>query len=97
MPLITRIESALSRSLVRCAGAPPRLQQAMQHAVFPGGARIRPQLCLAVALACGDDDPALADAMAASLELLPEGSICIHCSCSGKCAPPHMTCILLLI
>jgi geranylgeranyl diphosphate synthase type II len=42
----------------------------MQHAVFPGGARIRPQLCLAVALACGDDDPALADAMAAALELL---------------------------
>ncbi|MBU6190155.1 MAG: polyprenyl synthetase family protein [Betaproteobacteria bacterium] len=70
MPLLNRIEGALSRSLLRCAGAPPRLQQAMQHAVFPGGARIRPQLCLAVALACGDDDPALADAMAAALELL---------------------------
>ncbi len=59
MPLLNRIEGALSRSLLRCAGAPPRLQQAMQHAVFPGGARIRPQLCVAVALACGDDDPEL--------------------------------------
>lgn len=70
MSLLSRIETALSRSLLRCAGAPPRLQQAMQHAVFPGGARIRPQLCLAVALACGDDDPALADSLAAALELL---------------------------
>ena len=30
MPLLNRIEGALSRSLLRCAGAPPRLQQAMQ-------------------------------------------------------------------
>ena len=37
---------------------------------FPGGARIRPQLCLAVAPACGDDDPALTDAAAAAIELL---------------------------
>lgn len=42
----------------------------MRHAVFPGGARIRPQLCLAVALACGDDDPALSAAAATSIELL---------------------------
>jgi geranylgeranyl diphosphate synthase type II len=38
--------------------------------VFPGGARIRPHLCIAVALACGDDDPALATAAAVSLELM---------------------------
>jgi geranylgeranyl diphosphate synthase type II len=38
--------------------------------VFPGGARIRPQLCLAVANACGDDDPTLADAAAVAIELL---------------------------
>jgi geranylgeranyl pyrophosphate synthase len=36
-----------------------RLAGAIRHAVFPGGARIRPQLCLAVAQACGDDDPGL--------------------------------------
>ena len=42
----------------------------MRHAVFPGGARIRPQLCLAVAKACGEDDAALSDAAAAAIELL---------------------------
>jgi geranylgeranyl diphosphate synthase type II len=42
----------------------------MGYAVFPGGHRIRPQLCLAVAQACGDGDPAAADAAAASIELL---------------------------
>jgi geranylgeranyl diphosphate synthase type II len=42
----------------------------MQYAVFPGGARIRPQLVIAVAMACGDDDPGLADAVAAAIELL---------------------------
>ena len=30
---------------------PPLLAQAMEYAVFPGGARVRPQLCMAVALA----------------------------------------------
>ena len=30
---------------------PPMLAQAMEYAVFPGGARVRPQLCMAVALA----------------------------------------------
>jgi len=30
---------------------------AMQHSVFPKGARVRPRLCLAVAAACGDDNP----------------------------------------
>jgi len=42
----------------------------MRHAVFPGGARVRARLCLAVAHACGDDDPAAADAAAAAIELL---------------------------
>jgi geranylgeranyl diphosphate synthase type II len=67
-----RIERALRASLQRGQqpGHPPQLAAAMQHAVFPGGARIRPQLALAVALACGDDDPALADGAAAAVELL---------------------------
>jgi geranylgeranyl diphosphate synthase type II len=55
------------------APAPGRLAAALDHAVFPGGARIRPTLCLAVATACGDDDPALAEGAAAALEL-------IHCA-----------------
>lgn len=67
-----RIERALRGSLQRGQqpGHPPQLAAAMQHAVFPGGARIRPQLVLAVAGACGDDDPALTDGAAAAVELL---------------------------
>ena len=53
------------------------LAAAIRHAVFPGGARIRPRLCLAVARACGDDDPAAADAAATSIELLHCASL-IH-------------------
>jgi geranylgeranyl diphosphate synthase type II len=66
-----RVEQVLQSVLLQAeAGCPPRLAAAVRHAVFPGGARIRPQLCLAVAQACGDDLPALSDAAAASIELL---------------------------
>jgi len=69
---IGRIEDTLVAAITagEQAGSPPRLGAAIRHAVFPGGARIRPQLCIAVARACGDDDPALTDAAAASIELL---------------------------
>ena len=77
MTLSARIEAALGRSLERAQGAagaaPARLAAALDHAVNPGGARIRPTLCLAVAVACGDDAPELADGAAAALEL-------IHCA-----------------
>ncbi|MFM7347834.1 MAG: polyprenyl synthetase family protein [Tagaea sp.] len=67
-----RIESALTQAMARTEGpgAPPLLLAAMRHAVFPGGARIRPRLCHAVAGACGDRHPALTDAAAAAIELL---------------------------
>ncbi|SEP08555.1 geranylgeranyl diphosphate synthase, type II [Methylobacterium sp. ap11] len=67
-----RIEQALdvAVSYAEAPGAPPRLAEAIRYAVFPGGHRIRPRLCLAVARACGDDDPATADAAAAAIELL---------------------------
>jgi geranylgeranyl diphosphate synthase type II len=72
MDAVTRIERALSAAiaLAEGPGSPPRLAQAMRHAVFPKGARVRPRLCLAVAGACGDDAPALSDAAAAAIELL---------------------------
>jgi geranylgeranyl diphosphate synthase type II len=65
----------LERFLVRTLraageGAPPRLAAAIQHAVFPAGARIRPRLCLAVARACGQELAPAAMAAAASIELL---------------------------
>ena len=70
--LMTRIGLALETAVAdgESQGCPPQLAAAIRHAVFPGGARIRPQLCLAVAGACGDDDPGLSDAAAAAIELL---------------------------
>ena len=67
-----RIERALQAAIAVAQGpsCPPRLAEALHYTVFPGGARVRPKLCLAVALACGDDRPELADAAAASIEIL---------------------------
>jgi geranylgeranyl diphosphate synthase type II len=66
-----RIEQALLAAIDSAeAGAPPRLAAAMRHAVFPGGARVRPRLTLAIAMASGDTDARLADASAAAIELL---------------------------
>lgn len=64
-----RIERQLSEALTPGA-TPPLLSLAMHHAVFPGGARVRPRLCLAAAAACGMDDPVLVDATAAAIEML---------------------------
>jgi len=72
MASVARIENVLLAAVAASVGpgCPPKLAAAVRHAVFPGGARIRPQLCLAVARACGDDQPELADAAAAAIELL---------------------------
>jgi geranylgeranyl diphosphate synthase type II len=72
MDAVSRIENALNSALQRADGpsCPPKLIAAMQHSVFPRGARVRPRLCLAVAAACGDDNPAIIDTAAASIELL---------------------------
>jgi geranylgeranyl diphosphate synthase type II len=69
---LTRIERSLSQALgiAQHADGPPLLAAAMRYAVFPGGARIRPRLCMAVARACGEDKPALAAGVAASIEIL---------------------------
>lgn len=67
-----RIETALEAALATVAvpSCPPRLLAAMRHAVFPGGARVRPRLVLAVAAACGERDPAVADAAACAVEFM---------------------------
>jgi len=72
MNAIARIERRLAETMARATarGGPPGLAAAMRHAVFPGGARIRPRLCLAVASAIGDDDPDLTEAAAAAIEIL---------------------------
>ncbi len=68
----TLIETTLEKAFGRFAvpGAPPRLAAAMRHAVFPGGARVRPRLCLSVAAACGIEDAAAAAAAGSAIELL---------------------------
>ncbi len=67
-----RVEDAMHAAMRRFVdqGCPPRLQEAIRYAVFPGGHRIRPRISLAVAAACGDDRPALADSAAVCIELL---------------------------
>lgn len=69
MNVSARVEQALIRHL---AGRrePGKLSAAMTHALFPGGARIRPCLAIAVARACGDDRPVVADGLAAAVEFL---------------------------
>jgi geranylgeranyl diphosphate synthase type II len=68
----TRIEQVLAAAVgaVATQECPPKLAAALHYSVFPGGARIRPKLCLAVARACGEDYPAVTDAAAAAIELL---------------------------
>ena len=80
MDLSKRIDRAMSAAIAHAQGAdtqagavPGRLAAALNYAVTPGGARIRPTICLSVARACGDDRPQLSDAAATALEL-------IHCA-----------------
>lgn len=71
-----RIEAAIHRHIcsANVAGpSPTALHRAIDYSVFPGGARIRPVILTSVALACGDDQPAVTDAAAAALEF-------IHCA-----------------
>ncbi len=72
MSVTTRIDQALQAAVTQATlgGCPPRLAEALRYSLFPGGARVRPRLCLAVAAASGDDAPELADAAAAAIELL---------------------------
>ena len=64
------LEEALAGALADC---PPKLAAALRYSVFPGGARLRPKLCLAVAWACGEDEPRVVDGAAAAIEL-------VHCA-----------------
>ena len=68
---MSAVEGAIQASIARAQqpGTPPRLAEALHYAVFPGGARVRPALCMAVAGACDDDGP-VAAAAAAAIELL---------------------------
>ncbi|MCL3883089.1 polyprenyl synthetase family protein [Marivita sp. GX14005] len=75
MDFSERIESAVARAVARCRdpAAPQRLGAAIDYAVMPGGARIRPTILLGVATACAGGRAEIEDAAAAALEL-------IHCA-----------------
>lgn len=72
MQTAERIEHALQTAIdtVAVPSCPPRLIAAMRHSVFPAGARVRPRLTLAVAAACGEDDPMVTDAAACAIEFM---------------------------
>jgi len=54
---------------------PPRLREAIRYALFPGGGRVRPSLCVAVASALSEFTPPLALASAVAVELLHSASL----------------------
>lgn len=70
-----RIERVLRHALERGGAwsAPATLRAGLSLAVFPGGARLRPRLCMAVAHACGARASERIDGMAAAIEL-------VHCA-----------------
>jgi geranylgeranyl diphosphate synthase type II len=70
-----RVDDALRRAFIEAVEGegPPLLREAIERAVFAGGARLRPSLCLAVAAAHGDPNPAAADWAAAAIEF-------VHCA-----------------
>ncbi len=72
MDATDRIEAAIETALQPAcsSSAPPLLSEAVRYAVLPGGARVRPRLVLAVAGACGDDQPGITDAAASAIEFL---------------------------
>ncbi len=76
MGVSQRIDTAITGAIRHGqtgGSAPAQLADALLYACTPGGARIRPTILVSVAMACGDDRPAMTDAAAAALEL-------IHCA-----------------
>jgi geranylgeranyl diphosphate synthase type II len=75
MKIADRIEATMTAAIAQGQGgiAPPKLASALDYAVTPGGARIRPTILMSVAMACGDDRPVLTNAAAVALEL-------VHCA-----------------
>ena len=72
MEMVARIEACLEEAIesATAPSCPPKLAKAVHYSVFPGGARVRPLLCVSVAAACGSKDERIADGAAAAIELL---------------------------
>jgi geranylgeranyl diphosphate synthase type II len=74
---IEQLEQGLRASLARVTSenTPPRLAEALRHAVLGEGGRIRPRLCLEVDRACGGRAPELSLAAAVAIELIHSASL----------------------
>jgi geranylgeranyl diphosphate synthase type II len=72
MDAVQLFEQALERSISGALAeeGPPLLSAALRYAVFPGGARVRPRLVLAVARACQGESTSDALSAACAIELL---------------------------
>jgi geranylgeranyl diphosphate synthase type II len=77
MRISERIDATMAKVIAHGQGgvAPAKLAGALEYAVTPGGARIRPTILTSVAMACGDDRPQITDAAAVALELIHSASL----------------------
>ena len=73
----SKIDGALERLLPTAGVWPERLHHAMAHAVFAGGKRIRPVLCMTVYEAFGGTNHDIINPAACSLEMVHTYSL-IH-------------------
>lgn len=67
-----RVERAIERAIANASrkAGPRTLHEAIHHAVFPGGQRLRPALTLLAAASTGDPRPEVTEAAAVAIELM---------------------------
>ena len=77
-----RLEQELEQAVAHAAAddCPPLLAQALRHSVFPGGARIRPRLVLAVSNACASRTSPTASQSATAAITFASAVEILHCA-----------------
>ena len=82
MDIGLRLEQELEQAVAHAAAddCPPLLAQALRHAVFPGGARIRPRLVLAVSNACASRNATAATKNASAAITFASAVEILHCA-----------------
>jgi geranylgeranyl diphosphate synthase type II len=82
MDIGLRLEQELEQAVAHAAAddCPPLLAQALRHSVFPGGARIRPRLVLAVSNACASRTSPTASQNATAAITFASAVELLHCA-----------------
>ncbi len=82
MDIGLRLEQELEQAVAHAAAddCPPLLAQALRHSVFPGGARIRPRLVLAVSNACASRTSPTASQSATAAITFASAVEILHCA-----------------